>query len=271
MRPRDSGPLPRRRRAAGRTGSRSSRASPPGRAREATHLADRLRVVERFDARTSETRRLPQSVMVPPAGTDLTRRRKPSMPRTQGDHVLERTWPTEDDGMRSVCSPARRVRTCRGTTYTPRGERSSSATRMRSRIETMPTTFPSSTTGRCRKPPWIIERCGVVGRVTGLDRVGMPRHPLRRGGAAVLARGDRLHHVALGEDRGDALALEDDDRADPALRHPRRRLTQRRVGVDREQALRHVVGDERHAAILRCPRWRMPLTHAPPAAAFAER
>ena len=40
--------------------------------------------------------------------------------------------------------------------YTPRGERSSSATRMRSRIETMPMTLPSSTTGRCLKPPWIM-------------------------------------------------------------------------------------------------------------------
>ena len=44
----------------------------------------------------------------------------------------------------------------RGDSYTPRGERSSSATFMRSRIETMPTTFPPSTTGRWRKPPWII-------------------------------------------------------------------------------------------------------------------
>ena len=39
---------------------------------------------------------------------------------------------------------------------TPRGERSSSATFIRSRIETIPTTRPSSTTGRWRKPPWII-------------------------------------------------------------------------------------------------------------------
>ena len=44
----------------------------------------------------------------------------------------------------------------RGCSYTPRGERSSSATFMRSRIETIPTTFPSSTTGRWRKPPWIM-------------------------------------------------------------------------------------------------------------------
>jgi hypothetical protein len=40
--------------------------------------------------------------------------------------------------------------------YTPRGERSSIATFIRSRIDTIPTTFPPATTGRCRKPPWII-------------------------------------------------------------------------------------------------------------------
>src|SRR6266404_258956 len=44
----------------------------------------------------------------------------------------------------------------RRTFQTPRGLTSSSATRIRSRIETMPHGVPPSSTGRWRNPPWII-------------------------------------------------------------------------------------------------------------------
>ena len=63
----------------------------------------------------------------------------------------------------------------------------------------MPRTFPPSTTGRCRKPPWIISTCGVLGRVVRLDRLRMRRHEVADRGAVDLAARDRAQHVPLGE------------------------------------------------------------------------
>ena len=69
--------------------------------------------------------------------------------------------------------------------------------------------------------------------------------------------GFRLHRagrdVALGEDRGDRTALEHDDRADTALGHRCGCVTERALRRDSQQVPRHVVGDQRHPAILDVP------------------
>ena len=85
---------------------------------------------------------------------------------------------------------------------------------MRSRIDTIPTTLPLVDDGQVPEATVDHQRGRVVGGVARLDRVRMPRHPLGDGSAPVLAGRDRLHDVALGEDRGDRLAVENDDRTD---------------------------------------------------------
>src|SRR5436190_19670894 len=50
---------------------------------------------------------------------------------------------------------------------TPRGASSSITSRIRSRIEMMPTGLSSSSTGRCRKPPWSMTAAACPGRSSG--------------------------------------------------------------------------------------------------------
>ena len=58
-----------------------------------------------------------EKLVVAPGSPVPIRRRKPSRPRTQGGRIPEGMWPTEDDGMRSVCSRSKGWRTSRSDHY----------------------------------------------------------------------------------------------------------------------------------------------------------
>src|SRR5688572_19311485 len=68
-----------------------------------------------------------------------------------------------------------------GAGYAPRGAESSSTTRMRSRIETIPTTASPSVTGRWRKPPWIMSdaACPVDSEASTVSGLRVMRSPTR--------------------------------------------------------------------------------------------
>ena len=71
---------------------------------------------EEHDREPRQERVLEIHLVVPPGTTAVIRRRKPSRPRTQGGLIPIGMWPTEDDGMRSVCSRAKHGCGSRSTT-----------------------------------------------------------------------------------------------------------------------------------------------------------
>ena len=115
------------------------------------------------------------------------------------------------------------------------------ATRMRSRIETMPTSFCRPVDDRDVAVAVLGERRERGARLdVGADRVGVGRHPLRDlRGRRVGAGGREAEHVAFGEDADRAVVVIDhDDGSDLALAHALR------GGGDRLGRLR---GDDRRA------------------------
>ena len=109
---------------------------------------------------------------------------------TTRSRTVQRTWKDPSGTRRRLASRP---------FQTPRGAASSSTARMRSRIERMPTTLPPSTTGRCRKPPWIISTaaCSVVS--SGSIVSGCARHEVADRGAVDLTARHCAQHVPLGE------------------------------------------------------------------------
>ena len=100
---------------------------------------------------------------------------------------------------------------------------------MRSRIETIPTTFPSSTTGRCRKPPWIMSAaaCPVASEASIVSGCLVIHSRTRVLGEP---RRDRLEDIALGEDPLEGVAVHDEHGPDPAPDHAPHGLGHRSSG-----------------------------------------
>ena len=107
----------------------------------------------------------------------------------------------------------------------------------------MPATWPSSTTGRCRNPPWIMREAAwsvvsVASIVSGWRVIHSETRPLR------VPAGDGAHQVALREDALEPFPLEHEDRSDPARDHALRRLAEPVARRDGEEIPGHVVGDD---------------------------
>ena len=87
----------------------------------------------------------------------------------------------------------------------------------------------------------------VVRRVGRLDGFRVPRHAVLDGGALVAIGGDCKENVPFRQDPNEALAVENDRRADPALSHLCRRLAEAESALDREHPLGHDIGEWVHA------------------------
>ncbi len=107
--------------------------------------------------------------------------------------------------------------------------------RIRSRIERIPTTLPSSTTGRWRKPPWIISTAACSAGLVRLDRLRAARHPVADDRLGREPLRDGAQDVALGEHADEALVLEHEGGSDAPLVHLPHGLDERRRRLDREQ------------------------------------
>ena len=129
-----------------------------------------------------------------------------------------------------------------------RGAASSSTDRIRSRIERIPTTRPPSTTGRWRKPPWIISTaaCSVVSSGSIVSGWGVMKSPTTA--LSAWPPSHRAEHVALGEDAFEPVAGQHEHRSDAALIHLAGRLDERGGRLDAEQVAGHVLGDGGHRA-----------------------
>ena len=112
----------------------------------------------------------------------------------------------------------------------------------------MPTTRSSSTTGRCRKPPCIISvaACSVVS--SGLDRLGVGRHPVLTTASSRIPRATA---------RRTSRSVRIPARRSPSststaptvpLHHALGDLGEREPGLDGQQVAGHVLPGGRHAA-----------------------
>jgi len=73
----------------------------------------------------------------------------------------------------------------------------------------------------------------------GFDRFRVARHPRRDVRALHAAGRDRAQHVALGEDPGDGVAGQYENRSDSSIAHACGRLLERRRRLDGQQVVRH--------------------------------
>jgi hypothetical protein len=99
---------------------------------------------------------------------------------------------------------------------------------MRSRIEMIPATCPSSTTGRWRKPPWIMSDAAW-------SVVSVAGHPLGDARPLRVTAGDGAHEVALREDAFEVLPLEHEHCSDPSRDHALRGLAEPVARSDGQQ------------------------------------
>ena len=124
----------------------------------------------------------------------------------------------------------------------PRGVSSCRRLRLtRSRIEIIPTTAPSETTGRCRNLPSIIRAAAMTCRLVRLDRLAVTRSSSRRPGrrrSRRHARDSTSRSVTMSDE---ALGVEHDERADASLVHPGRGLRERRRRLHREHTSRLMI------------------------------
>ena len=147
--------------------------------------------------------------------------------------------------------------TAQSVAQTPRGAESSSPIRMRSRIERIPTTLSPSTTGRCRKPPWIIRAAACASCRRARWSQGpwsCTRRRLRRRGGRATAR-IRSRSVMMPR----APAVEHEHRSDVALDHLLSDLRDRLARLDAQKIGRHVVGPRawQNSMSARSPRARV--------------